>query len=70
MVVMRLGGGRKSAEAAQAEAPRPASVSPDELVRLSEQHLALSLELRPITTADVDLSRPIVPQIRELLAER
>ena len=70
MVLMRLGAGRRSAEAEQAPAPRPTSVSPDELVRQSEQHLALSLELRPITTADVDLSRPIVPQIRELLAER
>ena len=67
---MRLGAGRKGGAPDEAPAPRPPAVSPDELVRLSEQHLALSLELRPITTADVDLSRPIVPQIRELLAER
>jgi hypothetical protein len=65
-----LGAGRKGGAPDEAAAPRPPAVSPDELVRLSEQHLALSLELRPITTADVDLSRPIVPQIRELLAER
>ena len=62
--------GARKAVAPEGEAPRPASVSPDELVRQSEQHLALSLELRPITTDDVDLSRPLVPQIRELLAER
>jgi len=67
---MRLGPGRKAAAPDESPAPRPPAVSPDELVRLSEQHLALSLELRPITTDDVDMTRPLVPQIRELLAER
>jgi hypothetical protein len=66
---MKLGAGRK-AVSDEGPAPRPPAVSPDELVRLSEQRLALSLEVRPITTADVDLSRPLVPQIRDLLAER
>ena len=67
---MRLGPGRKAVAPDENPAPRPPAVSPDELVRLSEQHLALSLELRPITTDDVDMTRPLVPQIRELLAER
>jgi hypothetical protein len=51
-------------------APRPASVSPDELMRLSEQRLALSLEADPITTSDLDMAAPLVPQIRHLLSQR
>ena len=53
-----------------APASRPASVSPDELVRLSEQRLALSLESDPITTSDLDMTAPLVPQIRHLLGQR
>ena len=51
-------------------AARPASVSPDELIRLSEQRLSLSLEADPITTSDLDMAAPLVPQIRHLLAQR
>lgn len=52
------------------EPQRPASVSPDELMRLTEQRLALSLEERPITPADLDMNGRLVPQIREILARR
>ena len=68
---MRLSGLRKAEPSpVMAEEPRPTSVSPDDLVRLSEQRLQLSLEVRPIRTADLDLAEPLVPQIRELLARR
>jgi hypothetical protein len=50
--------------------PRPASVSPDEVMRMTQQRLALSLESDPITKADLDMSAPLVPQIRHLLEQR
>lgn len=39
-------------------------------MRQTEQRLALSLEADPITTSDLDMAAPLVPQIRHLLSQR
>jgi hypothetical protein len=67
---MRLLSTRATPPVEDVPAERPASVSPDELVRLADQRLALSLEVDPITTSDLDMTAPLVPQIRHLLEQR
>jgi hypothetical protein len=60
----------RSRAAEQPPAPRPPSVSPDEVVHRTQQQLSLSLEIDPITTADLDMTAPLVPQIRHMLGQR
>jgi hypothetical protein len=67
---MRLLSSRARTVAPATVEPRPASVSPDEVIRMTQQQLALSLETDPITKHDLDMSAPLVPQIRHLLEQR
>ena len=67
---MKLLATRSRPVVAEEPQPRPASVSPDEVMRLTQQRLALSLESDPITKSDLDMTAPLVPQIRHLLGQR
>ena len=71
LAVMFLTTGNASAEetSTPSTSETPSSVPPT-TAPATDLAASTTVAACEITTADVDLSRPIVPQIRELLAER
>jgi hypothetical protein len=63
---------RRRAAAPAQSAARPASVSPDDVVRQNERSRDSLLldEPSPVTVSQVDLGESLVPQIRALLGKR